>query len=59
MGSWFGQAWIWAAIVVLVVIIALMYALASRYYGQVREAVGLRGVPDAEGRAGSDAGVCR
>ena len=43
MGSWFGQLWIWAAIVVLVAIIVLMYALASRYYGQVREAVGLRG----------------
>jgi MFS family permease len=43
MGNWFGQGWIWAAIIVLVVIIALMYGLASRYYGQVREAVGLRG----------------
>ena len=43
MGGWFGQGWIWAAIVVLVAIIVLMYALASRYYGQVREAVGLRG----------------
>jgi hypothetical protein len=43
MGSWFGQGWIWVAIVVLVAVIALMYGLASRYYGQVREAVGLRG----------------
>ena len=34
--------WIWAAIVVLVAIIVLMYALASRYYGRVREAVGMR-----------------
>ena len=43
MGGWFGQAWIWVAIIVLITIIVLMYVLASRYYGQVREAVGLRG----------------
>jgi MFS family permease len=43
MGGHFGRGWIWAAIVVLVTIIVLMYVLASRYYGQVREAVGMRG----------------
>jgi len=43
MGNWFSKGWIWAAIVVLVAIIVLMYGLASRYYGRVREAVGLRG----------------
>ena len=42
MGGWFSKGWIWAAIVVLVVVIVLMYALASRYYGRVREAVGMR-----------------
>ena len=42
MGGWFGRGWIWAAIVVLVAVIVLMYGLASRYYGQIREAVGLR-----------------
>jgi hypothetical protein len=42
MGGHFGRGWIWAAIVVLVTIIVLMYALASRYYGRVREAVGMR-----------------
>jgi MFS family permease len=42
MGGYFGQGWIWAAIVVLVAVIVLMYALATRYYGRVREAVGLR-----------------
>jgi hypothetical protein len=42
MGGHFSRGWIWAAIVVLVTIIVLMYALASRYYGRVREAVGLR-----------------
>jgi MFS family permease len=42
IGGHFGRGWIWAAIVVLIAIIVLMYALASRYYGQVREAVGMR-----------------
>ena len=42
MGGHFGRGWIWAAIVVLITIIVLMYALASRYYAQVREAVGMR-----------------
>jgi hypothetical protein len=42
MGGHFARGWIWAAIAVLVAIIVLMYALASRYYGRVREAVGIR-----------------
>jgi len=42
MGGYFSKGWIWAAIVVLITIIVLMYALASRYYGRVREAVGMR-----------------
>ena len=42
VGNYFGQLWIWAAVVTLVVIIVLMYALASNYYAKVREAVGLR-----------------
>jgi len=42
MGGHFSRGWIWASIVVLLAIIVLMYALASRYYGQVREAVGMR-----------------
>ena len=42
MGGHFSRGWIWAAIVVLVAIIVLMYGLASRYYARVREAVGLR-----------------
>lgn len=41
-GNYFGQLWIWAAIGVLVLIIVLMYALASSYYAKVREAVGVR-----------------
>jgi hypothetical protein len=42
MGGYFSQGWIWASIAVLVMITVLMYALASRYYGRVREAVGQR-----------------
>ena len=42
MGGYFSQGWIWAAIVVLITVIVLMYALASRYYSRVREAVGMR-----------------
>jgi hypothetical protein len=42
MGGHFSRGWIWAAIVVLVAIIVLMYGLATRYYARVRLAVGLR-----------------
>lgn len=48
MGGHFGRGWIWAAIIVLVAIIVLMYALASRYYGRVREAVGMRSYQTAK-----------
>jgi cytochrome c biogenesis protein CcdA len=41
-GDFFGRLWIWLAIGVLVLIIVLMYALASSYYAKVREAVGVR-----------------
>ena len=43
MGGHFARGWIWASIAVLVAVGVLMYILASRYYGRVREAVGLRG----------------
>lgn len=42
MGGHFSRGWIWAAIVVLLAIIVLMYGLASRYYARVRLAVGIR-----------------
>jgi hypothetical protein len=42
MGGHFSRGWIWAAIGVLIAIIVLMYALASRYYARIREAVGMR-----------------
>ncbi len=42
MHGHFSRGWIWAAIVVLVAIIVLMYSLATPYYARVRAAVGLR-----------------
>jgi hypothetical protein len=42
MGGHFSRGWIWAAMVVLVLIIVLMYGLATPYYARVRAAVGLR-----------------
>ena len=45
-GDHFGRGWIWAAIVVLVVVIGAMYAMASRHYALVRNAVGLPSIVD-------------
>jgi hypothetical protein len=39
-GLW-GRGWIWTALALLVLMIAFMYARASRYYGEVRRAAGL------------------
>jgi cytochrome bd-type quinol oxidase subunit 2 len=39
-GQWFGQLWLWAAIVILVVTTFAMYAIASAYYGRLRGALG-------------------
>ena len=41
-GGHFGRAWIWAAIVVLVVVIVAMYAIATPYFGRLREAAGVQ-----------------
>jgi hypothetical protein len=41
-GELWGQTWIIASIIVLIAVIVLMYGIATPYYGQVREAVGLR-----------------
>ena len=40
VGQWFGQVWLWAAIGVLVLVLILMYSIASPYYGQLRGALG-------------------
>lgn len=35
MGRWWSQRWIWAALILLLVIVGLMYPLGTRYYRQV------------------------
>jgi hypothetical protein len=36
-----GTAWIWIALVLLVTIVVLMYAIGTRYYSLVRKAIGM------------------
>ena len=53
----FGRGWIWAAIAVLVVVIVVMYAVATPYFVRLRAAVGMatRGnAPDPGLRASDD-----
>ena len=40
-GNHWGRLWIWAALATLVVVIAVMYALATPFYGRMRAATGL------------------
>jgi hypothetical protein len=40
-GDHWGRLWIWAAIVVLVVVVVLMYAIATPFYGRMRAASGV------------------
>jgi hypothetical protein len=47
--DWFARLWIWAALATLIVVVVLMYALASRYYASVREAVGVRSISTPKG----------
>jgi predicted integral membrane protein DUF2269 len=42
VGERFDEGWIWAALVILVVIIVAMYAMATPFYGQLRVAAGAR-----------------
>jgi hypothetical protein len=44
MGGWWtsGRLWLWAAVVLLIVIVAAMYAGATRYFATLRNAVGLQ-----------------
>ena len=42
IGEHFGRGWIWAALVLLVVIMVAMYAMATPFYGQLRVAAGAR-----------------
>jgi hypothetical protein len=41
MGDWWGSGWLWAAIIVLVLMLGGMYAMATPYYKQVRLAAGI------------------
>jgi hypothetical protein len=41
-GQHFGRLWIWAALVVLVAIIVVMYAVATPYFKRLRTALGQR-----------------
>jgi hypothetical protein len=41
-GGHFARGWIWAALILVIAIAVAMYLIATRYYGTLREAVGLR-----------------
>lgn len=41
MGNWFSQGWIWASLVLIVVLFGWMYYYVFRYYTPVRKVVGL------------------
>jgi hypothetical protein len=43
LGDHWGRAWIWAALGTLVVVIAVMYAVATPFYGRMRAAAGVPG----------------
>ena|SRR2546426_12449479 len=42
IGDWFKYGWIWAALILLVLITVGMYVLAVPYFRQLRAAVGIR-----------------
>ena len=42
-GDHWGRAWIWAALGVLVVVVAVMYSVATPFYGRMRAAAGVEG----------------
>jgi len=46
VGDHWGRLWIWAAIGILVVLLAFMYAVASPYYAELRRGVGQRAYGD-------------
>jgi hypothetical protein len=43
MGNHWGRAWIWVALVTLVVVTAVMYTVATPFYGRMRAAAGVPG----------------
>src|ERR671924_1770207 len=42
LGHWWGQAWIWTGLGVLVALMISMYVLATPYYDRLRQAVGIQ-----------------
>lgn len=57
VGGHFSRGWIWAALVILVIVIAVMYIVATPYFVRLRGAVGLpvRGTePDPALRLGDE-----
>ena len=47
MGDHWDRGWIWAALGTLVVILGVMYAVASPYYGRMRAAAGVPGYEES------------
>jgi len=49
-GGWWtsGQLWIWAAVLVLVLVFGAMYGLLTTYYIRLRNAVGIAGPQDVK-----------
>jgi hypothetical protein len=49
MGNWWGQPWIWLSIGLLIAIATAMYLVGTKFYLQVRHAVGQPGPQDPKG----------
>ena len=47
-GNHWGGLWIWAALSVLIVVVAVMYSVATPYYGRMRAAAGVAGGATAD-----------
>jgi hypothetical protein len=58
-GDWWGKAWVWLALGVLIAVGVVMYAVATPFYGQMRAAAGLGqgGATSAEGAVTDPAGL--
>ena len=41
LGNWWGHAWIWVSLILLIAMLIFMRGFGSRIYGEVRKAVGL------------------
>ena len=61
MGSWWGQAWIWVSLILLIAIVVLMARFGSSIYGGARKLAGLpymeRGKPQPPIEPASEAEI--